>query len=51
LVKEPEQFRLKLEDEIKKKLGVDTEIALITPQAVRAIAHKYERVIKEKRQR
>jgi phenylacetate-coenzyme A ligase PaaK-like adenylate-forming protein len=50
LVKEPEQFRLKLEDEFKKGLGVDTEITLITPEEVRAIAHKFERVIKEKRQ-
>jgi phenylacetate-CoA ligase len=50
LVKEPEQYRLKLEDEFKKGLGVDTEITLITPQEVRAIAHKYERVLKEKRQ-
>jgi phenylacetate-CoA ligase len=49
LVKEPEQFRLKLEDDFKKKIGVDTAIALITPEEVRAIAHKYERVIKEKR--
>jgi phenylacetate-CoA ligase len=50
MVKEPEQFRLKLVDEFKKKLGVDTEIALISPEEVRAIAHKFERVIKEKRQ-
>jgi phenylacetate-CoA ligase len=49
-VKEPEQFRLKLADDFSKKLGVDTEITLITPEEVRAIAHKYERVIKEKRQ-
>jgi phenylacetate-coenzyme A ligase PaaK-like adenylate-forming protein len=50
LAKEPEQFRLKLEDAFKKGLGVDTEIALITPEEVRAIAHKYERVVREKRQ-
>jgi phenylacetate-CoA ligase len=50
LVKEPEQFRLELADEFNKKLGVDTEIALITPEEVRALLHKYERVIKEKRQ-
>jgi phenylacetate-coenzyme A ligase PaaK-like adenylate-forming protein len=51
LVKEPEQFRLKLADDFKDKFGVDTEIALISPEEVRAIVHKYERVIKEKRQR
>jgi phenylacetate-coenzyme A ligase PaaK-like adenylate-forming protein len=50
LVKEPEQFRLELADEFNKKLGVDTEIALITPEEVRALLHKYERVLKEKRQ-
>jgi phenylacetate-coenzyme A ligase PaaK-like adenylate-forming protein len=50
LVKEPEQFRLKLEDEFKKGLGIDTSVVLISPEEVRAIAHKFERVIKEKRQ-
>jgi phenylacetate-coenzyme A ligase PaaK-like adenylate-forming protein len=50
LVKEPEQFRLKLIDDFKDKLGVDAEIALISPEEVRAIYHKFERVIKEKRQ-
>jgi phenylacetate-CoA ligase len=50
LVKEPEQFRLKLADDFKKGLSVDTEITLITPEEVRAVAHKFERVIKEKRQ-
>jgi phenylacetate-CoA ligase len=50
MVKEPEQFRLKLEEELKKQFGVDTAIDLISPEDVKALYHKFERVIKEKRQ-
>jgi phenylacetate-CoA ligase len=50
LVKEPEQFRLKLADDFKRKLGVETSVDFITPEEVKALATKFERVIKEKRQ-
>ena len=49
LVKDPEQYKLKLVAEFEKNLGVATSIDLITPGEVKTISHKYERVIKEKR--
>jgi phenylacetate-coenzyme A ligase PaaK-like adenylate-forming protein len=50
LVKEPKQFKLRMEDEFNKRLGVDAVVDLITPEEVRALVHKWERVVKEKRQ-
>jgi phenylacetate-CoA ligase len=50
LVKEPEQYRLRLADEYKNKLGVDTSVDLITMAEIAALPHKFVRVVKEKRQ-
>jgi phenylacetate-CoA ligase len=50
LVKEPEQFKLQIEEECKKQFAVEALVDLITPEEVKGLFHKFERVIKEKRQ-
>jgi phenylacetate-coenzyme A ligase PaaK-like adenylate-forming protein len=51
LVKEPEQYARMIEDGLKKRLGVETSVELISPQEVRlAAGWKFVRVVTEKRQ-
>jgi phenylacetate-CoA ligase len=50
LVKEPEKYRVEVEEALKKGLGVDSSVELITMAEIAALAHKFVRVIKEKRQ-
>lgn len=50
LVKEPERYRIEIEEELKRELKVDTSVQLISATEVTALAHKFVRVVKEKRQ-
>jgi phenylacetate-CoA ligase len=51
MVKEPEKYRVEVEDALKKALRVDASVDLIAPEEVKmAGGIKFERVIKEKRQ-
>jgi phenylacetate-coenzyme A ligase PaaK-like adenylate-forming protein len=45
IVKEPEQYRLKVAHELKEEFGVDVEVLLITPGEVGRRYHKFERVV------
>lgn len=45
MIKEPEQFRLKVEKKFQQELGVDTVVELINPEEVRSLGHKFLRVV------
>jgi phenylacetate-coenzyme A ligase PaaK-like adenylate-forming protein len=49
LVKNLEEYKLKVAQELNERLGVDVEAEVITPEQVTRVYHKYVRVIKEKR--